>query len=417
MSSIKVSWRGIQSAADECDSHRQELADHISSLRGIKSCRAMSGGEFSAIYKVLDQVIDGLEDEKRSLKSLSDGLTAVKKEYTEFENKIAGNIRSVSAEDVEAEEHSFEFPWSDLWSMISEGGIVGSGIAAAANMVTEEWSIGSIIDTAGYGISAIGDAAEAAANGTETDWAEALFGLDDVFKEMDFTDLTGAQRAGKAFKQSLINSWDDLIPDMKLFDSGAKFTERLSSFAKWAGPILTVGSNLFENIEEFKGQDGKTGRIIAETAVESAVDIGLGIAATAGVTAAAAALIGEDDAIVLDGLGDPTVVGGRQGARAGSARASLEVHEQRQVVVGVLRIADNPVEQLDALRCSGYRGREGAHAHRHSHREQGGLEPAPVEGHVDGVVLDIESGYMVAGEFRHGGSSKSVLVALHHATG
>ena len=290
MSSIKVSWRGIQSAADECDSHRQELADHISSLRGIKSCRAMSGGEFSAIYKVLDKVIDGLEDEKRSLKSLSDGLTAVKKEYTEFENKIAGNIRSVSAEDVEAEEHSFEFPWSDLWSMISEGGIVGSGIAAAANMVTEEWSIGSIIDTAGYGISAIGDAAEAAANGTETDWAEALFGLDDVFKEMDFTDLTGAQRAGKAFKQSLINGWDDLIPDMKLFDSGAKFTERLSSFAKWAGPILTVGSSLVENIEEFKGQDGKTGRIIAETAVESAVDIGLGIAATVGVTTAAAAL-------------------------------------------------------------------------------------------------------------------------------
>lgn len=88
MSSIKVSWQEIQSAADGCDSQRKELADYISSLRGVKAYRAISGGAYASIYKTLDKIIDGLEAEKKSLRNLSSGLAAVKETYMEAENKL-----------------------------------------------------------------------------------------------------------------------------------------------------------------------------------------------------------------------------------------------------------------------------------------------------------------------------------------
>ena len=98
MSSIKVSWQEIQSAADGCDYQRKELADYISSLRGVKAYRAISGGAYASIYKTLDKIIDGLEAEKKSLRNLSSGLAAVKETYMEAENKIAGNVSSSPAE-------------------------------------------------------------------------------------------------------------------------------------------------------------------------------------------------------------------------------------------------------------------------------------------------------------------------------
>ncbi len=110
MSSIKVSWQEIQSAADGCDSQRKELADYISSLRGVKAYRAISGGAYASIYKTLDKIIDGLEAEKKSLRNLSSGLAAVKETYMEAENKIAGNVSSSPAETAGAKTIRLKLP-------------------------------------------------------------------------------------------------------------------------------------------------------------------------------------------------------------------------------------------------------------------------------------------------------------------
>lgn len=295
MSSIKVSWQGIQSAADGCDSQRKELADYISSLRGVKAYRAISGGAYASIYKTLDKIIDGLEAEKKSLRNLSSGLAAVKETYMEAENKIAGNVSSSPAETAGAKDNPFKITWSDVWSVFAEGGILGKGRAILGSMVTGDWSVDSFLDIVGYKIDAIGDVAEVVENGTEADWVEALLGVGDVFdnkifKDVNWDELTVSQRTRTAFGGAIKSGLEEVIPDTKLFQSGAKVADQLSSFANWGGIVLTVGSNLFENIEEFKGQDGKGERILNETMIESTVDIALDVAAVAGVTAAAAAL-------------------------------------------------------------------------------------------------------------------------------
>ena len=295
MSSIKVSWQEIQSAADGCDSQRKELADYISSLRGVKAYRAISGGAYASIYKTLDKIIDGLEAEKKSLRNLSSGLAAVKETYMEAENKIAGNVSSSPAETAGAKDNPFKITWSDVWSVFAEGGILGKGRAILGSVVTGDWSVDSFLDIVGYKIAAIGDAAEAVENGTEAEWMKALFGVRDVFdnkifKDVNWDELTVSQRTRTALVGSIKSGIKEVIPDTKMFQSGAKVADQLSSFAKWGGTVLTVGSNLLENIEEFKGQDGKFERLVNETMIESTVDIALDVVAAAGVTAAAAAL-------------------------------------------------------------------------------------------------------------------------------
>lgn len=124
---------------------------------------------------------------------------------------------------------------------------------------------------------------------------KALFGVRDVFDNkifegVNWDELTVSQRTRTALVGSIESGLKEVIPDTELFQSGAKVADQLSSLAKWGGIVLTVGSNLFENIEEFKGQDGKFERLVNETMIESTVDIALDVVAAAGVTAAAAAL-------------------------------------------------------------------------------------------------------------------------------
>ena len=85
---------------------------------------------------------------------------------------------------------------------------------------------------------------------------------------------------------------DDLF-----FDTGAKAAGKLKVVTKWGGHLLTLAANAFENYDEFKGQEGMESRMVAETVLETATDIGLGMAATAvlasvGAPAVAAGVIG-----------------------------------------------------------------------------------------------------------------------------
>ena len=105
---------------------------------------------------------------------------------------------------------------------------------------------------------------------------------------------------------------------------------------------------------------------------------------------------------MLDGFRNPAVARGRARAWALAAGTALEKDEQGQVVALPSWGAQDAVEQLDALGGAGDRGGHGAASHGGAHGKQRRLEPAPVEGDVDGVVFDIEAGNVIAGKFGHG---------------
>ena len=120
-------------------------------------------------------------------------------------------------------------------------------------------------------------------------------------------------------------------------------------------------------------------------------------------TAAApgAALVGQDDAEVLDGFLNPTVARGRERTRALAAGAALQKQEQRQIVVDVVGRANHAVEELDALGRAGDGCRHSAAAHGAADGQQHRLQAAPIQGDVDAVVLDIEAGDVVRSDEGH----------------
>ena len=82
--------------------------------------------------------------------------------------------------------------------------------------------------------------------------------------------------------------------------------------------------------------------------------------------------------------------------------AALQEDEERQVVVRVLGRGEHAVEEPERFRRAWDGVGKGAGAHGEAHREERRLEAAPIERHVDGVVLHIQAGYVIACELCHG---------------
>ncbi len=94
---------------------------------------------------------------------------------------------------------------------------------------------------------------------------------------------------GKTFSGYLKDSLAKEINAYKPQNSG--IIKNAGTIAKWAGVIAEVGSEGIENYDEYKEGKISGGRAVAETVIESGVDIGMGIAASA-VTGAALAAAG-----------------------------------------------------------------------------------------------------------------------------
>ena len=98
-----------------------------------------------------------------------------------------------------------------------------------------------------------------------------------------------------------------------------------------------------------------------------------------------ATLVGQHHAEVFDRLRDPSVAGGVKRARARAAGATLQEHEQRQVIVHVFRRGDHTVEQADRFAVEPFTGRMAG----------------PVERHADRPVLDMQTGHVILCQQRH----------------
>ena len=118
-------------------------------------------------------------------------------------------------------------------------------------------------------------------------------------------------------------------------------------------------------------------------------------------TASGAALVGQHDAEMLDGLFDPAIACGRQRTRALATGATLQKEKERQVVVDAVGCANHAVEELDALGRAGDGCRYSAAAHGAADGQKHRLQAAPVEGDVDAVVLDIQAGDVVRSDEGH----------------
>lgn len=286
---------------------RQLAADISNNANGLKAARtavanvrrncAIWSSSRQSILNSLQSIEKNLQKEEASVKKLGSSLWDIVSLYKETENNIVGavgkngtaNTPENGAADSGAGENDTDvantasriWKWSDTWNMISSFGVPGGFAAAIGNLVTGEMDAGTVLSSAKFLSKTIGTAATACTKGdTTASWWKYFNGMNDA--TADF--------AGSSFGETFFSSLKKQFTKDLNFGNATEVGDKVKVATKWAGHALTVAKNGVENFQEYKNGDISAGRAVAETAVESAVDIGMGALATAGVTAAAVAM-------------------------------------------------------------------------------------------------------------------------------
>jgi len=307
----------------ELERERKNLEASCNIVSSVRRGNAFSGSAKQKIINALNTILREMEEEKRGFLRLEDSLAEIRQTYKMYEEKIArvefgtsvqwgndiigntiiggGVITEIGDVVYEDTEKDSVWSWGDTWNLISKLGIFGGVISTVGGTVTEDRHVLEFLK----GITGvIGDVASAW-DKTDQIW-EYMFGLNDAFGgEIDMSS------AKNAFTTSFKKNFTDLA-----LDTGAEVTKKVEVVCKWAGHILTVVTNGFDNYDEYqekKGEGFSIGRAVAETTIESAADIGLGFAATAGITTIAAALGITAAPAVAVGIASAVVVWGVNG--------------------------------------------------------------------------------------------------------
>lgn len=167
--------------------------------------------------------------------------------------------------------------WKNCWKMVGNVGAVGGVISGTGTLLTGNGTVKDFVSAAKYFVSAAGNGAVAILKGG-AEGAKYAVGWHDALAKIQ------PDTFGKGVKASISSQVDDLD-----YVNAKGAAGKVRSATKWAGHLLTVASNGVENYYEWKENGISSGRAVAETVVESAVDITVGIGATAVITAGASA--------------------------------------------------------------------------------------------------------------------------------
>ncbi len=262
------------------------------------------------VKKSLKKISGVMDEEIRQLQNMSQILEYGCQLYQKCEENLAQMTCQPLEYDHEdgasedSKEHIWDYiQWKDLVKII--GGLegIGSGLAIGLNYWTVERNAKNDVGTLKYMTSAIGKIAGAigkiAEGKIEVNWQKWI-GLNDAFEKIDPSSF------GKAVKSSFAKELDNLK-----FAKSEGAAGKVKTATKWAGYALTFASNYIENQEERKEDGISKARVWAETGIETATDILLGMGGTAVVSGAVAAagITAGVPAIVIGGAGAAVVVG------------------------------------------------------------------------------------------------------------
>ncbi len=250
MSSFSVSWEALFNEGDVLISVSRKLGVQEDRLEKVKSNLSGIDG-FTKVNKLIDTVCNDLEDCRKNIKLLGKNTRKIALAYKLTEYSISGETG---------------LEWSDLWNFVSSAGVAGQYGAMVGNMFSGDY--GSAI---GNGLLAFGGLAENAFEDNPKKWYEVLFG---TYEDGMVANIS---------KNGAKTIWGEACDGYK-FSKSNTVGKNLNVGAQWAAAAIGNG---FENYEEFGTV--KNTRFWGETAVETGVDVAMGIGATMAVAAGAAA--------------------------------------------------------------------------------------------------------------------------------
>lgn len=289
-----VNVSGVNRLASDLEGKHTTIGAARAVVGNIRQNPAVSGEARRTITSVLDRIMESMEQEERNIKDMGASLYKITTVYQNCERRIidqnigekvskgihSGDGKTGASGSGESKKEGLSWKWKDIWKFISKVGIIGAGISTIGNLITGDGDLKTILTSGKYTTMWIGGICSAIAKrGSRAEWSPHILGMNNAFSKID----TGSP--GKAFTSSVNKQFGY---DLNM--SKARGWEKGKVGAKWAGHAITALTNGVENYEEFQSGQIGTERAVAETVIETGVDITMGVAATAAITAGAVAL-------------------------------------------------------------------------------------------------------------------------------
>lgn len=299
MSEFAVKWSQQFTNAEELRSVSAEIRqkkEELSRVRsGLSSCLSLSS--YYGVNEKIKAAMESLENQYWLGRTLGERLEDIVKTYMRTESAVCdkAGAQFSGKESAQEEKDTSKLDWKEirklLWKLVGPAGGVGALISGVSVFWEDGFSLKNCFSAGKGAIKFLGNIAAEAVSGSPK-WAKALFGdwrkgglLDDLIEGGYLAVNSGAKAGWKdVFWASMNKEFDGLK-----FQTG-KTSHNIKAGVKWGGYALSAIVSLIGNYDEFGGNSGafSNARFWEESALETAIDIGVGMLAGAG----AAALLG-----------------------------------------------------------------------------------------------------------------------------
>ena len=285
MACLTVKWAPMASGTENIKNLSGRIDQAVDSIYSIRSSLSFSTGSAYEMKRRLLAISEDLSRQSQSLRAMGNVLAKARSRYMAAENKICGD-RSESETDKGGGKDTVSPETSILANfltpLLGKFGIAGKTAVIWLTLMDDGKSgveKGIAVGKNGVGMAGvIGSWMKSGMKGDEA--LDFFLGINtkNIEKGISFWDAFKKEASSYVFENG-----DDMT-------KAARVGDKISVGAKWAGGILTLAGSAVGNYSEYKSGDISGGRAVAETVMETAVDIGADMAISAGVTAAAAAL-------------------------------------------------------------------------------------------------------------------------------
>lgn len=262
----------------ELDSIEGELGNIASGIEDIISTNAIQMGSYNQVRRVLRNTRQNIGVISENTAQMNDGLQNAINEYKIHEQSICEHAGHGGGNGATVSESKGVDWMSLLWKTVGTAGAVGKGVSTIGKFLTGDKTAAAWAGLVSGGWSTgwkIGDAVKKCSKNPEVKWYKEIFG----FNKNSFLKSTQVSKLSRS--QKALRGWNEG------FDKTLRELETGAGRVKQVGSIVFSGiSNFISNYEEF---GGITGRGVAETVMETAVDWSKNLLIGAGVTAALAA--------------------------------------------------------------------------------------------------------------------------------
>lgn len=316
MATVYVEWSKLRNQSNTLASKGRKLVTYGTRIDDINSCLAFKSN-YSNVTRTISNIASGIQKQAGIMQKMGTQLQAISNAYGKTEMDITGKgaiaIKEIKGTIVgpiftpmaKKDSEKFDWKWSSLiWKNVAKMGVTGNAIAAFGEMLTGGVTAKTLIGGGSKFATIVGDLAKNAYSDNPS-IKEVVFGdwkkgsaVEKLKKWAKIPETTVTTKWG-VFTNSMKKQASEFLPS-----SCKNVGDKIKLGTKWAGVALSGVTNAISNKKEMETGGISKGRAVAETVMETAVDVGIGMVATA----AATALIGASAPAVAVGAAAAGVV-------------------------------------------------------------------------------------------------------------